>query len=82
MIGVDVDGLKESKELQEFLNEKLETETKIEGNTITVGSAKEVLSRGDVKDCVDRFLFRRKLSDKYKTITDKDELKIIKKKEQ
>lgn len=81
MIGINVESLKESKELQDFLNEKLGTEVKVEGNIITVGSAEETLSHGKVKDCVDRFLYRKNLSDRYKTISDKDELKIIKKKD-
>ncbi|MDQ1278989.1 MAG: hypothetical protein QG670_249 [Thermoproteota archaeon] len=81
MIGINVEALKESRELQDFLKERLGTEVKIEGNIITVGSIEEIISHGKIKDCIERFLYRKKLFDKYKTISDKDELKIIKKKD-
>ncbi len=81
LIGINVEALKESRELKDFLNERLGIEVKAEGNIITVGSKEETLSRGKIKDVIERFLYRKNLADKYKTISDKDELKIIKRKD-
>lgn len=82
MVSINVDELKdEVSGLREFLEEKLSVEVKVEGKVVNVGSEKEKLSRGKVKDCMERFFYRNGLSDTYKvSSSQKDELKVVKKK--
>lgn len=71
---------KEISGLQEFLEEKLSVEVKVEAKAkvMTVGSKEDKLSRGKVKDCIERFFYRKGLSDAYRVSSQKDELKIVK----
>lgn len=79
MVSIDVGELKDEAEgLREFLEKKLSVKVKIEEKTMSVGSAEDVLSRGEVKDNVERFFHRKGLSDSYKAISEKDAIKIIK----
>ena len=78
MVSIDVDALKDEKEdLREFLEKKLGAKVKIEEKTMSVDS-ETALSRGEVKDNVERFFHRKGLSDSYKAISVKEGLKIIK----
>lgn len=80
MVSIDVGELKDEAEgLREFLEKKLSVKVKIEEKTMSVGSAEDALSRGEVKDNVERFFHRKRLSDSYKAISEKDAIKIIKK---
>ena len=81
MVSIDVNELKdEVKSLQEFIGNKLGVEVKIDGKTMNIGSAEEQPSRGKVKEYVERFLHRRKLTDTYAIRSEKDTFKIVKKK--
>ena len=81
MVSIDIGELKgDVSNLQEFLRKKLSVEVKIEGKVMDVGSSEEKLSRSDVKDYVERFLYRKDLSDSYKIRIEKDAIKIVKKK--
>jgi len=81
LVSINIEELKEEASgLREFLEEKLGVEVKVEGKVMNVGSEKEKLSRGKVKDCVERFLYRKDLSETYKVNSQKDELKLVKKK--
>lgn len=81
LISVEVGELKEElSALQEFLKGKLSVEVKIEGKVMNVGAGEEKLSRSRVKDHVERFIYRKGLSDTYKVRNDKDAIKIVKKK--
>jgi len=80
LVSIDVEALKGEKEaLLEFLEKKLGAKTKLEEKTLSVDLDEDTLSRGKVKDNINRFLHRNELTDKYKAISDKDGLKIIKK---
>ncbi len=80
MVSIDVEALKDEKEgLREFLEKKLGAKAALEEKTISIDLDEGALSRGQVKDNVDRFLHRKELKDQYKSISDKDGLKIIKK---
>ena len=81
MVSINIDELKdEVSGLQEFLETKLNVKVKVEGKVMNVGSEGEKLSRGKVKDCVERFIYRKGLSDTYKVNSQKDEVKVVKKK--
>lgn len=81
MVSINIDELKdEVNGLQEFLEKKLNVDVKIEGKVMNVDSKEERLSRSKVKDYVERFLYRNGLSDTYKVNSQKDSLKVIKKK--
>ena len=81
LVSINIDELKdEVNGLQEFLEKKLNVDVKIEGKVMNVDSKEEKLSRSKVKDCVERFLYRNGLSDTYKVNSQKDALKVIKKK--
>jgi hypothetical protein len=80
LVSIDVDELKDERSsLQEFLEKKLSVKVKVEGNVMNVGSEGE-MSRGKVKDYVERFFYRKGLSDTYVVKSLKDEIKIVKKK--
>ena len=79
MVSIDVDALKDEKEgLREFLEKKLGAKVTVDEKNMSVGS-EAALSRGEVKDNVERFFHRKGLSDSYKAISVKEGLKIIKK---
>lgn len=79
MISIDVDALKdEVAGLQDFLRGKLNVEVKVEGKVMSVGS--EELSRRKVKDYVERFFYRKGLSGTYGVRSEKDAIKVVKKK--
>jgi hypothetical protein len=81
LISIDIGDLKdEVNDLQEFLKGKLIVDVKVEGKTMNVGAGEEKLSRGIVKDYVERFFYRKDLSDVYKVANNKDAFKIVKKK--
>ena len=81
MILIDIDALKdEIGELQAFLNEKLGVEVNSDGKNMSVGSEKNRLSRGNVKDYIERFFYRKGLSKTYRVRIEKDTFKIIKRK--
>ena len=83
MVSINIDELKdEVSGLQEFLEKKLNVEVKVDdkAKVMNVGSEEEKLSRGKVKDYVERFIYRKGLSDTYKVSSQKDELKVVKKK--
>jgi len=78
LVSIDVDALKDEKEdLREFLEKKLDAKVTVEEKTLSVNS-EAALSRGEVKDNVERFFHRKGLSDFYKAISVKEGLKIIK----
>lgn len=80
LVSINVDALKdEMNGLQEFLEKKLSVKIKVEGKVMNVGSEEE-LPRGKVKDCVERFFYRKGLSDTYAVKSQKDEITIVKKK--
>ena len=80
MVSIDVDELKdEMNSLQEFLEKKLSVKVKVEGKVMNVGSEEE-LPRGKVKDYVERFFYRKGLSGTYAVKSQRDEIKIVKKK--
>ena len=80
MVYVDVDELKdEMSGLKEFLEEKLNVKVKVADRVMDVGSEGE-MSRGKVKDYVERFFYRKGLSDTYAVKSHNDEIKIVKKK--
>ena len=81
MITIDIVELKdEVNGLQEFLTKKLDVTIKVDGESMNVGSAEEKISNGKVKDYVERFFHRNGLSDTYKVSSQKDSLKIVKRK--
>jgi ABC-type proline/glycine betaine transport system ATPase subunit len=80
LVSIDVDALKdEMSGLQEFLEKKLGVKVMAEGKVMNVGSEGEI-SRRKVKDYVERFFYRKGLSDTYAVNSQKDGIKIIKKK--
>ena len=80
LVSVDVDELKdEMSGLQEFLEKKLNVKVKVADRVMNVGSEGE-MSRGKIKDYVERFFYRKGLSDTYAVKSQIDELKIVKKK--
>ena len=81
MVNIEITVLKdEVNELQEFLKNKLGVEVKSDGKVISVGLEKDKISRGKVKEYVERFFDRKNLSTTYLIRNDKDLIKIIKKK--
>ena len=81
LITIDIVELKDDVNgLQDFLTKKLAVPIKIDGKSLNVGSKEEQISNGRVKDCVERFFYRHNLSDKYKVQSQKDSLKIVKRK--
>ena len=81
MVSIDVDELKyDLNVFQEFLRSKLNVEIVVEDKFMRLVLANESLARGKVKDYVERFFFRRGLSETYKVRSEKDALKIVKKK--
>lgn len=80
MISIDIEELKdEAKDLQEFLGGKLGVEVKVEDKIMNIGSAEGSPSRGKVKEYVERFFHRKDLSDTYRVRSEKDTIKIFKK---
>ena len=80
MVYVDVDELKDERSsLQEFIEKKLNVKVKVEDKVMNFVSEGE-MSRGNVKDYVERFFHRKGLSDTYAVKSQKDEIKIVKKK--
>ena len=80
LVSIDIDALKdEMSGLQEFLEKKLSVKVKVEGKVMNVGPDGK-MSRGKVKDYVERFFYRKGLSDTYAVKSQKDEIKIVKKK--
>ena len=81
MVSIDVDELKyDLNVFQEFLRSKLNVEIVVEDKFMRLVLVYESLARGKVKDYVERFFFRGGLSDTYKVRSEKDALKIVKKK--
>ena len=81
MVNIEIAVLKdEVGELQIFLKNKLGVEVKSDGKVISVGLEEDKLSRGKVKEYVERFFYRKNLSKTYLIRPDKDLIKIIKKK--
>lgn len=81
LVSIDVGELKdEVSDLQEFLERKLSVEIRVEDKVMGVGSAEERLSRRKVKEYVERFFHRRGLSDTYRVRSEKDAIKIVKRK--
>lgn len=81
MVNIEITVLKdEAGELQEFLKNKLGVEVKSDGKVISVGLEEDKISRGKVKEYVERFFYRKDLSKTYLIRNDKDLIKIIKKK--
>ncbi len=81
MIAIDLGDLKdEITPLKDFLASKLSVEVEVKDKTMNVGKAEDKLSRGGVKDIVERFFYRKSLTESYKVTIDKDALKIVKKK--
>lgn len=68
----------ELSNLQEFLKRKLSVEIFVEDKGIRLVLENERLARGKVKDYVERFFYRRGLSETYKLRNEKDSIKIIK----
>ena len=80
LVSVDFDEYKdEISGLQEFLEKKLSVKVKVADRIMNVGSEGE-LSRGKVKDYVERFFYRKGLSETYAVKTHNDEIKIYKNK--
>lgn len=81
MISIDIGELKdELRSLQEFLEKKLSVKIKVEDKTMNMNEGEESLSRSKVKDCMERFFYRKGLADTYKVRSEKDMIKIVKKK--
>lgn len=81
MVSIDIEELKhEMSSLQEFLKKKLKVEIAVENNVMRLVLVNERLARGKVKDYVERFFYRRGLSETYKVRSEKDAIKIVKKK--
>ena len=81
MVNIEIAVLKdEVGELQIFLKNKLGVEVKSDGKVISVGLEEDKLSRGKVKEYVERFFYRKNLSKTYLIRNDKNLIKIIKKK--
>lgn len=81
MVNIEITVLKdEAGELQAFLKNKLGVEVKSDGKVISVGLEEDKISRGKVKEYVERFFYRKDLSKTYLIRNDKDLIKIIKKK--
>lgn len=81
MVSIDVRKLKgEVTGLQEFLERRLSIKVNVEGKVMNVGSKEEKLSRGKLKDYVERFIYQKNLSDTYKVRIENEALKIVKKK--
>ena len=81
MISIDISDLKdEITPLKEFLAKKLSVEVRIEDKIVKVGTAEDTLSRSNVKEYIERFFYRKNLSNLYKVLSEKEAIKIIKKK--
>ena len=81
MVFIDISELKdEEKDLQNFLEDKLSVEIKVDGKTMNIDSAEAQTSRGKIKEYLNRFFYRKKLTDTYTVRTEKEGFKIIKKK--
>ena len=81
MVNIEITVLTdEAGELQEFLKNKLGVEVKSDGKVISVGLEEDKISRGKVKEYIERFFYRKDLSKTYLIRNDKDLIKIIKKK--
>ena len=80
MVSINVDELKDGvSDLQEFLEKKFNTKIKVADRVMSVGSEGD-FSRGKVKDYVERFFYRKGLSDTYTVKTHNDEIKIFRNK--
>ncbi len=80
MVSIDVGELKyDLNVFQEFLKWKLNVEIVVENNFMRLTHTNR-LARGKVKDYIERFFYRRGLSGMYKVRSEKDVLKIVKKK--
>jgi len=81
LVNIEITVLKdEAGDLQEFLKNKLGVEVKSDGKVISVGLEEDKISRGKVKEYIERFFYRKDLSKTYLIRNDKDLIKIIKKK--
>ena len=79
MVSIDVDELKgDVNALQQFLKEKLKVEVNIDSKIVNVETKEEQLSRGMVKDYLERFLYRQGLSNSYKVRNNAELIKIVK----
>ena len=79
LISIDINALKEKiSGLQAFLNEKFGVEVNVSDKLMHVGSEKDQLSRGKVKDYIERFFYRNNLSKTYNVRLEKDAIKIVK----
>jgi len=81
LVSIDIEELKhEINTLQEFLKSKLNVEIAVKDNVMRLVSENKRLARGKVKDYVERFFYRRGLSETYKVRSGKEAIKIVKKK--
>ncbi len=81
MVFIDISELKdESQELQTFLKNKLEVEIKIDDKKMNVASDEEQISKKRIKEYIERFFYRKKLTDDYSVRNEKEGFKIVKKK--
>ena len=81
LITIDISEFTEElKDLLEFIKKKLAVDVKVEDKNMMLDSGEEHLSRGTVKDYLARFLHRRGLESQYRVRSEKDTIKIVKKK--
>jgi hypothetical protein len=81
LVSIDCEELKdETSSLQEFLKRKLNVEIEVEDKVMRLVLTNGTLARGKVKDFLERFFYRKGLSKKYKVRSEKNAIKIVKKK--
>jgi hypothetical protein len=79
LVTIDCNELKdEMSSLQEFLERKLNVEIAVEDKVMRLLLTNGSLARGKAKDFLERFFYRRGLSEKYKVRSEKDTIKIVK----
>ena len=81
LISIDASELKvEENYFKDFLEEKLNVKIDFNGKIMKINAANGAPSYSNVKDYIKRFIYRKGLSNAYKVRSEKDAIKIVKKK--